>query len=605
MTAPEPSVTSAPPALAPSPEPPAPHTAAALWYLTVTGARNRLRSQLARLRQPRYLVALVLGVLYLYWALGAGLRDEEMPFAELASKPQVPLLVSAALLLTSARWWLARPDRTALAFTPAEVHLLFPAPVSRRALVHAKLLRGQAAILLNVLIWVVLLRGGATSVDGWQRGLALWVLFSTFTLHRLAAALVRLNATQHAGAGRRRAWLPLAVFGAMFATVGGLLWQARPALTAAWSAGLGEAARVLADTLQHPAARVALAPVQALVGPVFATTGGEWLARLGPALLVLALHYLWVVRTDAAFEEAAVEASQERLKALARVQGTSLAAERSKKGGVARTLPLPAVGHPAIAVAWKNATAAIRGGGWLKQIGLFFVIFAGTIGVLRWSTGMPTGALLGLTSVWGVMLMLLGPQWTRFDLRLDLRDLTSLRTLPLSGRAIVSAEIAGVALLHAITVFAFLAVPVLFATIDATTRADVLALVGTPWPALVVLLLLVPAINLLTFTVQNGLALLYPAWVQLGTDRRGFEAMGQTMLTMGITLVGGAVALVFPVLLGLALWFIARPWAGPWAPVVGTVTGALVLLAEVVPVWVALGSVLDRTEPGDVPGQLG
>jgi ABC-2 type transport system permease protein len=588
----------------PHAEAPTPPTAAAMWYLTITSARNRLKSQAARLRQPRYLVALVLGIAYLYWALGAGMRDEEMPFSQLAAKPQVPLIVSAVLLLTSARWWLARADRTALAFTPAEVHLLFPAPISRRALVHTKLLRGQAAILLNVVIWVVLLRGGAATIDGWQRGLALWVLFSTFTLHRLAAALVRLNASQHAGAGRRRAIVPLVIFAAMLTTVGGLLWQARPALSLAWSVGAGDVARVLGETLQHPAARVALAPVQALVGPVFATSPTDWLQRIGPALLVLALHYLWVVRTDAAFEEAAVEASQERLKALARMQGTSLDAKRSKKGGVARTLPLPTFGHPAVAVAWKNATAAIRGGGWLKQIGLFFVLFAGTIGLLRWSTGMPTGALIGLTSVWGVMLMLLGPQWTRFDLRLDLRDLTSLRTLPLSGRAIVTAEVVGVSLLHAITVFAFLAVPVLFATFDPTVRADVLELTGAPWPWLVALLLLVPAINLLTFTVQNGLALLYPAWVQLGTDRRGFEAMGQTMLTMGITLVGGAVALVFPLVLGAALWFIARPWAGGWAPVVGAAAGVAILLAEVIPVWMALGSVLDRTEPGDVPGQL-
>jgi hypothetical protein len=71
-----------------------------MWYLTITSARNRLKSQAARLRQPRYLVALVLGIAYLYWALGAGMRDEEMPFSQLAAKPQVPLIVSAVLLLT-------------------------------------------------------------------------------------------------------------------------------------------------------------------------------------------------------------------------------------------------------------------------------------------------------------------------------------------------------------------------------------------------------------------------------------------------------------------------------------------------------------------------
>lgn len=578
--------------------------AGALWYLTRTGARNKLRTQLARLRQPRYLLALVLGGLYLYWALGVGISEQEMPFAELTSRPETQVVVAAVLLITSARWWLARPDRTALAFSPAEVHLLFPAPVSRRALVHTKLLRGQAAILLNVLIWVVLLRGGAASIGGWQRGLALWVLFSTFTLHRLAAALVRLNLAQHAGSGRRRAVLPMIVFGALFATVGSLLWAARPELTAAWADGVGAALRALGEALQHPAARVALAPVQALVAPVFASTTTEWLGRIGPALLVLALHYAWVVRTDASFEEAAIEASQARVQALAKLQGTSMAASRSKRGGVARTFPLPRLGHPAVAIAWKNATAAIRGGGWLRQIGLFFVLFAGSIAVLRASTDMPPEALFALTSVWGGMLLLLGPQWTRYDLRLDLRDLTSLRTLPLSGRAIVAAEVIGVSLLHAVTIFAFLAVPVVFALIDGTLREALLDVAGAPLPALVTVLLVVPALNLLTFTIQNGLALLYPAWVQLGTDRRGFEAMGQTMLTMGITTIGGAVALVFPIALGVATGFIVRPWVGAWSGALAAAVAFAVLLAQVVPLWMAMGEVLDTTEPGDVPGQL-
>jgi len=580
-------------------------SAPALWYLARVTARNRLRTQVARLRQPRYVIAMVLGGLYLYWAITVNSRDAESPFANLGTSAAAPLIVAAVLLLTSARWWLATPDRTALAFTPAEVHLLFPAPVTRRALVQSKLLRGQLAILLNVVVWVVLLRGGGGSLDGWQRGIALWILFSTFTLHRLAAALVRLNLTQQRGAARGRAAMPLVLFGAMFAAVGAVLWQARPAITMAWANGFSAVFETLATVLQQPIARVALLPVQSLVAPVFATSGVDWLLRLGPALLVLALHYLWVVRTDAAFEEAALEASQERAKVLAKMSGTDLSAKRSRKGGVPSVFPLPQWGHPAITIAWKNAAAAIRGGGWLKQIGIFFVVFAGTLFALKLGTGMPIEAMLGLTLVWGVMLLLLGPIWTRYDLRLDLRDLTMLRTMPLSGRAIVSAEIVGVSLLHAITIYAFLAVPVLFAATDRLMRRDLIAMVGEPVPALLTALLLVPAINLLTFTVQNGLALLYPAWVQLGTDRRGFEAMGQTMLTTGLTLIGGAIALVFPVLLGAAALFIGRAWLGAWGMPLAAMVVLLTLLAEVVPLWMALGTVFDGTEPGDVPGQRG
>jgi hypothetical protein len=579
------------------------HPVAALWYLTRTTARNRLRAQIARLRQPRYVAALLLGGAYLFWAIGIGARDPDNPFAAMGDASVAPVLMAVGLLLTSAWWWLGRPDRTALAFSPAEVHLLFPAPLSRRALVHTKLLRAQAAILLNVLIWVVLLRGGAASVAGWQRGLALWILFSTFTLHRLAAALVRLNATQHAGAGWRRAALPVSFFGAVFATVGWVLWQARTPLTAAWAVGITPALDVLRGVLQQPLARVALAPIQALVAPIFAATPADWLLRMGPALLVLALHYLWVVRTDAAFEEAALEASQERAKRLARVTGTQLSAKRSRKGGVPRIPPLPRWGPPAIAIAWKNVAAAIRSGGWSTQLVTLFVIFTGTLVGLRYTVGLPATALVALTSVWGTMLLLLGPTWTRYDLRLDLRDLATLRSLPLSGRAIVSAEIVGVSLLHAITVLVFFAVPTLLVTVDPLLRDTIAGNLDAPLALILTALVLVPSVNLLTFTIQNGLALLYPGWVQLGTDRRGFEAMGQTLLTAGLTLVGGTLALVFPVLLAGATWFIARAWVGPWALPVAAGVALLVLLTELVPIWLALGTVFDRTEPGDVPGQ--
>jgi hypothetical protein len=81
--------------------------------------------------------------------------------------------------------------------------------------------------------------------------------------------------------------------------------------------------------------------------------------------------------------------------------------------------------------------------------------------------------------------------------------------------------------------------------------------------------------------------------------------MGQTMLTTGLTLIGGAIALVFPVLLGAAALFIGRAWLGAWGMPLAAMVVLLTLLAEVVPLWMALGTVFDGTEPGDVPGQRG
>jgi hypothetical protein len=562
-----------------------------------------MRAQLARVRQPRYFVAMLLGLLYLGWVFRLNTAQADAPFAELAGPGVAPTVVSALLLIMAARWWLARPDRGALAYSTAEVHLLFPAPISRRTLVHAKLLRGQLGILLNVLIWVLLLRGAGATIEGWQRGIGLWILFSTFSLHRLAAALVRLNASQHDSAGRRRSLVPALVFATMFVAVGAVLWQARPEITASWALGLRAALETTYDALQHPVSAIALAPVRALVTPAFAASGSAWLWSLPPALLVLALHYIWVVRSDTAFEEAALEASQERARRIAAHTGTQLSTKRSDKGKVARVFALPSWGHPAIAIAWKNAAAAIRGGGWVRQLVLVSGIFAISLLTLRLTVGMPIDVILALSIIWGSMLLLIGPVWMRYDLRLDLRDVATLRSLPLSSRSVVSASVMGVAALHTVSILAFLIVPVLFALADSAARADLLASLGSPIPAVTASVLVLYALNLLTFSVQNGLALTFPAWVQLGTDRRGFEAMGQTLLTVGITVITGAIALVFPVLIGVAMSFITRRAMGTWGLLVAAIIGTAVLLAELVPLWLAMGGALDETEPSDVPGQ--
>lgn len=58
---------------------------------------------------------------------------------------------------------------------------------------HAKLLRMQLAILINTLIFTVILRGNAGSLAAWERGFALWMLFTTLAFHRLAAGIVRAS----------------------------------------------------------------------------------------------------------------------------------------------------------------------------------------------------------------------------------------------------------------------------------------------------------------------------------------------------------------------------------------------------------------------------
>jgi hypothetical protein len=109
----------------------------------------------------------------------------------------------------------------------------------------------------------------------------------------------------------------------------------------------------------------------------------------------------------------------------------------------------------------------------------------------------------------------------------------------------------------------------------------------------------VPAFNALMFTIQNGTALLFPAWVRLGTESRGFETMGQNLLTTGATTLVAAVALVFPVGAGALVLWLTNDWGG-WSVLAATMLASLIIAAELWPVLRWLGTVFEETDISDV-----
>lgn len=572
----------------------------ALFYLYKRTAANRLRSQLARVRNPRYVVAMALGFLYLWWALFRNTRLGQGPLAAIVRSEMLIPIISALLLISAARWWLFGSERSALAFAPAEVQFLFPAPVSRRALVHAKLLRNQFAILLNSLIWTVLLRGNGGSFQGWRRGIALWLLFSALSLHRLGASIVRANAVDNEAAGRRRSLGPWLVFGSLLAAVAYGILSRIDALRLASLQGMRATFTGFVAALEQPIPSYALWPVRVLVEPVFsAATYGAWIQALPFAVFVLLLHYLWVVRLDSAFEEAALEATQHRAERLHRFRSSQLGKARSKKGKLARVPRLPLWGHPAIAITWKNVAAALRGGAWRTQLISFTIGLAVFAAVSKAASAGSTDLFWGVAVGWGAMMFFVGPLWMRFDLRLDLQRIAILKTLPLSGRSIVSAEVGGVTLLHTLTIWSLMTVPLVMLLQD----PELVAKSAGSIPIFIAVVIAVPALNALMFTVQNATALLFPAWVRLGTEARGFETMGQNLLTTGATTLVSAVALVFPVGAGLGMFFITGA-LGSWRFVASAIVATLVLVVELVPIINWLGGVFEKTDvteiaPGD------
>ena len=572
-----------------------PTPARAMLFLYWRSFANRLRSQAARVRSPRYIVAVVLGMLYLYWALFRNTRDGAAPLNRILLSDVTAVLASTALLLSSARWWIFGADRSALAFTPSEVQFLFPAPITRRGLVHTKLLRMQLAIFVNTIIFSVIFRGNATQLDTWERALGWWMLFSTLAMHRVGASIVRTSALEHGNAGRRRMVLPFVVFGGLLGAVVYGIVTAIPALRLASTGGLKALATAMTTALQAPVPHAALAPVRLLLDPILQAGTATWAVSVLWAGLIVLAHYLWLVRLDSSFEEAAMEATQHRTERLQRFRASQMGQARSRKGKLASVPALPRFGGPEMAIAWKNVAAALRGGAWKTQLVSFVVGLTVLAAITRQASSNAGDAFMGVALGWGAMLLFIGPLWMRFDLRLDLPRLEVLKTYPLAGWRIVVAEIAAVTILHSITIWSLLTVPVVMFVQD----PELFLQSGATVPILVSIVVGVPAFNALMFTIQNGTALLFPAWVRLGTESRGFETMGQNLLTTGATTLVAAVALVFPLGAGALVLWLANDWGG-WSVLAATVLASLIIAAELWPVLRWLGTVFEHTDVNEV-----
>ena len=154
---------------------------------------------------------------------------------------------------------------------------------------------------------------------------------------------------------------------------------------------------------------------------------------------------------------------------------------------------------------------------------------------------------------------MLGPQWVRNDLRADLPRLALLRSYPLRGRTVVGVEAAGSAVV--MTVYQLCLVTVAYIAFWGADAVD-------PSAELRNAILLgafgfLPGINFLSMLIQNGAALMFPAWMHLGAGRPiGIEALGHNMLVMiGFTAVL-AVLLVVPVGAGGLVFLGTRADAG-------------------------------------------
>jgi len=567
----------------------------AALYLIGRSLVNATRRRVARLRQPKYLIGLVVGGLYFYWFFfrprrGAGLGAVASPGGEIVAVG----LVGTLVLLK----WLFGTAETPFTFSLAETQYLFPAPLTRRQVIDFKLLRSQLPLFLSAVLSALIFSGGQVTGMRLFRVVGLWLLYSTLQLHYAGASLVRASLTQHGVTGLRRRLGTLIGLASLLVLVWWSLRRALPGIVAAFEDGSTQGYAALTSVMHSGPLGVVLWPLEALVAPLVATGPAAFASRLPAALLVLAVHYVWVVRSTLAFEEAAVEhaARMARRIEAARQGRWGERSMRARQTTGPIRLRLAPTGAPAGAILWKNAVGATRD---LSQRTLVLTIAL----VIGGSMALASGQLRALDLVavilvaLGAMALVFGPLAARCDLRQDLEMLDVLKGYPVQGRELVAGEVAAPVTLIGLVVWSCLLGA--FAATAARPGPEL----PPPGDRLALLLAALPAtaaVLLVLVLVQNAAVLLFPAWIGVGRDRAvGLEATGQRILMTAGSMIVLVVALVPAVFAG-GIAGVGAHAAGLsmlWTLPLGSLVGAGVVAFEGALAVHFLGGVFDRMDP--------
>ncbi len=571
----------------------------ALLYLQYHSILNRTARRIKRLKQPKYLVGGIVGGLYFYWYFvrtffGTPTRGQAVTL--LASPQNLALFESIGalfLLVVLLMAWVIPHDRAALTFTEAEVAFLFPAPISRRGLIHFKLLRSQTAILFTTLLLMLVTNrfGG----KAWVHAAGWWLGLSILNLHFLGSSFARTMLLDRGITNWQRRLSILAVVLLVAGVV--FVWVRRtmPAFDPARFQDPDAIKEYAAQVLTAGPLPYLLYPLRLVVRPYLALNALAFLSALGPALLVLLLHYWWVVRSNVAFEEASVEASRKLAETVAAVragnwQGTQKPPRRKRP-----PFRLRPVGPPAVALLWKNLISAGQAFSlriWLS-LSVFAVCASVGIGQVSGRSGLrpALGVVAAMLMAWS---LLLGTQLLRQDFRQDLPQADILKTYPLQSWQLALGELlAPATALTCIQWFLLILVVGLFWQ-PATGRLGWPSWVGLGFGAA----LIIPMVDMITLQIPNAAALLFPAWFQTAKGGgAGIEVTGQRLIFLLGQMLVFVVALIPAAALFTGVFFLVKMLVGIAIAIpLASVAAAIVLAVEAAFGVVLLGKLFERLD---------
>ena len=588
-------------------------------FVTARSIANRVRRLVRRLKEPRYLAGFLFGAVYFGWFFfrpifqsrnvraGERVRDSVLP--ETLSLLLVAASVALAFLFLLS--WLFRKGKPALSLSEAEAQFFFPGPLPRRSVLHYALLRPQLGLIFTSLVFMIFF-SRAPIAERWRAFLASWVALSTIHFHGLGMAFWKATWEK---SSRVRALSRLRVTLLSFLGLGLLLfWLGRTISSLAQmpeGPDLAGLRAVLFDGWLGTAAQVFLAPFRAVVGPAFATDVPSFLLRLSIALAILLLHYVWVMRSTARYEEATLEHASRRaeLRAAWRRTGRLRTAPSAGKRQVV-PFPLPPTGRPEMAVVWKNLIfwhrirlKSFARGAALVAVALF--VLSSLFLSVPERRMIAVGAAIGVATL-AAALATLAPAFLPIDFRQDLEHVDQLRVWPLPATRLVAAELAAPWIFSVGYLWTGLACALAVAHGSLIRMDSHAAGPGTMLeraqtyfaPLALAGALFLPAVSAMILIVQNGALLTFPAWFPMRQRKGwGLEATGTQMLSLLVTALLLAIAAIPAALVGGLLFLLLRSVLGVWAAPIAAPFASLPLWGEVALGIAYLGRLFQRLDP--------
>jgi hypothetical protein len=572
----------------------------ALLYLRLTSLANLVLFRLRRLRQPKYLLGTAAAAAYFYFfflrrfstawamsgpAMGMTPASGGTPLFIIVG---ICFVVAGLALVRIAFAWVSPTESPGFRFTEAEIAFLFPAPIPRKTLIHYRLLSAQVAILFtSALIALVFNRGGSLGGHRVFRMVGWWVILSIFDLHVNGTKLTLASLRERSAHFLR--WRVAAVTAIVLYAAA--VCASAFAVLSRFTAGGDFSSRVLDQAtgalLASPAFHWLSLPFRLIFGPYLAQGTGEFLTALLPALVLFALHYAWVLNTQASFEEGSIAIAEKRAAARAAAVRGEFPGAAAKPKPQAGPFPLRPVGPPEVAFLWKNLLS-MRSVLFSRRVLLIFALLlvwlAAVLGPLLARPHAAAGGVLPqliviFCCIVGGYTVVFGPQLARQDLRSDLPNADLLKTYPIEGWRLALGELLAPTVLLSVILWSVIVIAA--AALGAGDPVEWLG-PGRRITAAVCLALIAPLLCLIQLIVPNTIMVLFPSWYQASRSRSGgIEMFGQRMI-FGLVQVLFTVLVVVPAAgWAVLVWVCTMTFLGQAGGVIlGSFSAIAILAAE-------------------------